>query len=244
LRCAARTRHAEQSDAFGLARHRDGRWEWARAPGVSPSARYQHSAVFVGARLHVSGGALGGGRMVDDTAAWAVLDTEAGQWTTWEGPEMAHVNRLCRQACASVGPLIFIYGGLRGGMLLDDMMVADDNWGESMAERWAAIRVVIDVNEPVWQAWTEEMRLVPQEDPGRLTTDARGGGMPPPGHTASLSQTELMRNSNLVEAAAQEAAAGTHAAAHTHTRTHAHTHTHTTRASLRNESCARVGECC
>jgi hypothetical protein len=30
-----------QSDAFGLARHRDGRWEWARAPGVSPSARYQ-----------------------------------------------------------------------------------------------------------------------------------------------------------------------------------------------------------
>ena len=52
------------------------------------------------------------------------------------------MNRLCRQACASVGPLIFIYGGLRGGMLLDDMMVADDNWGESMAERWAAIRVV------------------------------------------------------------------------------------------------------
>lgn len=148
--------------------------------------------------------------MVDDTAAWAVLDTEAGQWTTWEGPEMAHVNRLCRQACASVGPLIFIYGGLRGGMLLDDMMVADDNWGESMAERWAAIRVVIDVNAPVWQAWTEQMRLVPQADPGRLTTDDRGGGMPAPGSTASLSQTELTRNSNLVEAAAQEAAAGTH----------------------------------
>lgn len=26
-------------DAFGLARHRDGRWEWAAAPGSMPSPR-------------------------------------------------------------------------------------------------------------------------------------------------------------------------------------------------------------
>ena len=62
-------------DAFGLARHRDGRWEWAAAPGSMPVARYQHGAVFVGARLHISGGAVGGGRMVDDAASVAVLDT-------------------------------------------------------------------------------------------------------------------------------------------------------------------------
>lgn len=62
-------------DAFGLARHRDGRWEWAAAPGSMPVARYQHGAVFVGARLHISGGAVGGGRMVEDAASVAVLDT-------------------------------------------------------------------------------------------------------------------------------------------------------------------------
>jgi hypothetical protein len=49
------------ADAFGLARHRDGRWEWAAAPGEAPTARYQHAVTFVGTRLHVSGGALGGG---------------------------------------------------------------------------------------------------------------------------------------------------------------------------------------
>ncbi len=51
-------------DAYGFARHRDGRWEWHAAPGSMPSGRYQHGAVFVGARLHISGGAVGGGRMV------------------------------------------------------------------------------------------------------------------------------------------------------------------------------------
>ena len=52
------------ADAYGFARHRDGRWEWHMAPGQMPSGRYQHGAVFVGARLHISGGAVGGGRMV------------------------------------------------------------------------------------------------------------------------------------------------------------------------------------
>ncbi|QCE15688.1 phenylalanyl-tRNA synthetase alpha chain [Vigna unguiculata] len=31
---------------IGLAKHRDGRWELAIAPGVSPSSRYQHAANF------------------------------------------------------------------------------------------------------------------------------------------------------------------------------------------------------
>ncbi|CAL5390760.1 unnamed protein product [Camellia sinensis] len=68
------------ASAYGLAKHRDGRWEWAIAPGVSPSPRYQHAAVFVNARLHVSGGALGGGRMVEDSSSVAILDTAAGVW--------------------------------------------------------------------------------------------------------------------------------------------------------------------
>lgn len=31
--------------AYTLIKHRDGRWEWSRAPGVAPSPRYQHAAV-------------------------------------------------------------------------------------------------------------------------------------------------------------------------------------------------------
>ena len=81
LLCGGRSADgAPLDDAFGLARHRDGRWEWAAAPGTMPGARYQHGAVFVGARLHVSGGAVGGGKLVDDGSAVAVLDTAAGVW--------------------------------------------------------------------------------------------------------------------------------------------------------------------
>ncbi|KAH9610816.1 hypothetical protein KSS87_006788, partial [Heliosperma pusillum] len=121
------------ASAYGLAKHRDGRWEWAIAPGVSPSSRYQHAAVFVNARLHVSGGALGGGRMVEDSSSVAVLDTAAGVWCDTKsvvttprtgrysadaagGDASVELTRRCRHAAAAVGDLIFIYGGLRGGL--------------------------------------------------------------------------------------------------------------------------------
>ncbi len=54
--------------------------------GNMPTARYQHGAVFVGARLHISGGAVGGGRMVDDQSSIVVLDTAAGTWCTQAEP--------------------------------------------------------------------------------------------------------------------------------------------------------------
>ncbi|GFZ17728.1 BRI1 suppressor 1 (BSU1)-like 2 [Actinidia rufa] len=131
------------ASAYGLAKHRDGRWEWAIAPGVSPSSRYQHAAVFVNARLHVSGGALGGGRMVEDSSSIAVLDTAAGVWCDTKavvtsprtgrysadaagGDAAVELTRRCRHAASAIGDLIFIYGGLRGGVLLDDLLVAED----------------------------------------------------------------------------------------------------------------------
>lgn len=131
------------ASAFGLAKHRDGRWEWAVAPGISPAPRYQHAATFVNARLHVSGGALGGGRMVEDGSNIAVLDTAAGAWLDRKGvvttPRIgrysadspggeasAELTRRCRHAAASVGNSVYIYGGLRAGVLLDDLLVADD----------------------------------------------------------------------------------------------------------------------
>ncbi|CAD5312106.1 unnamed protein product [Arabidopsis thaliana] len=137
------------ASAYGLAKHRDGRWEWAIAPGVSPSSRYQHAAVWMllplwfSFLLHVSGGALGGGRMVEDSSSVAVLDTAAGVWCDTKsvvtsprtgrysadaagGDASVELTRRCRHAAAAVGDLIFIYGGLRGGVLLDDLLVAED----------------------------------------------------------------------------------------------------------------------
>ncbi|GAB2211846.1 hypothetical protein Droror1_Dr00025184, partial [Drosera rotundifolia] len=36
------------------------------------------------------------------------------------------LTRRCRHAATAVGDLIFIYGGLRGGVLLDDLLFAED----------------------------------------------------------------------------------------------------------------------
>ncbi|KAG6785139.1 hypothetical protein POTOM_010864 [Populus tomentosa] len=115
-------------DAYGLLMHRNGQWEWTLAPGVSPSTRYQHAAVFVGARLHVTGGAQKGGRLVEGEAAVAVLDTAAGVWLDRNGivtsskTSKGHAEydpslelmRRCRHASASVGVRIYVYGGLKG----------------------------------------------------------------------------------------------------------------------------------
>lgn len=78
-----------------------------------PAARYQHGAVFVGPRLHISGGAMGGGRMVDEALAAVVLDTAAGMWCTQaplppassaSSPSSQDCNRryVFRQRCMSV----------------------------------------------------------------------------------------------------------------------------------------------
>ncbi|OMP06611.1 hypothetical protein COLO4_08049 [Corchorus olitorius] len=139
------------ADAYGLLMHRNGQWEWTLAPGVSPSPRYQHAAVFVGARLHVTGGALRGGRAIEGEAAIAVLDTAAGVWLDRNGLVTSSRNtkghaeydpslelmRRGRHAAASVGVRIYIYGGLRGDMLLDDFLVAENSPFQS------------DINSPI-----------------------------------------------------------------------------------------------
>ncbi|KAG5514351.1 hypothetical protein RHGRI_035683 [Rhododendron griersonianum] len=139
------------ADAYGLLMHRNGQWEWTLAPGVSPSPRYQHAAVFVGARLHVTGGALRGGRSVEGEAAIAVLDTAAGVWLDRNGlvtssrTSKGHTDndpsvelmRRCRHAAASVGVRVYIYGGLKGDILLDDCLVAENSPLQS------------DINSPV-----------------------------------------------------------------------------------------------
>ncbi|KAK1291747.1 Serine/threonine-protein phosphatase BSL1 [Acorus calamus] len=128
------------SDAYGLLMHTNGRWEWNLAPGVSPSPRYQHAAVFVGTRLHVTGGALRGGRTLEGDSVTAVLDTAPGVWldrngvitssrtnkTVTEFDISLELLRRGRHASASVGNRIYIFGGLRGDILLNDLLIAED----------------------------------------------------------------------------------------------------------------------
>ncbi|KAJ0785870.1 putative protein-serine/threonine phosphatase [Helianthus annuus] len=81
--------------------------------------------------------------MVEDSSSVAVLDTAAGVWCDTTsvvtsprtgrysadaagGDAAVELTRRCRHAAAAVGDLIFIYGGLRGGVLLDDLLVAED----------------------------------------------------------------------------------------------------------------------
>ncbi|MFS7975940.1 putative protein-serine/threonine phosphatase [Helianthus anomalus] len=140
LLCGGRdTSGTPLADAYGLLMHRNGQWEWTLAPGVAPSSRYQHASVFVGARLHVTGGVVRGGRAVDGEAAVAVLDTAAGVWLDRHGLVTAprgnkgqaedpslELMRRCRHAAASVGVRLYVYGGLRGEVLLGDFLVAEN----------------------------------------------------------------------------------------------------------------------
>jgi protein phosphatase len=141
------TRGNPLGDAFGLARHRDGRWEWAPAPGTMPSPRYQHGSVFINGRLHVIGGAVGGGKMVEKGPAVVTLDTTPGMWVSQADPGAEEdLMRRCRHAVAAIGPYVFIHGGLKGSTLLDDFLLAEDATG-------AGELSVCDPRSLPWQEW-------------------------------------------------------------------------------------------
>ncbi|GFH24722.1 serine/threonine-protein phosphatase [Haematococcus lacustris] len=102
-------------------------------------------------RLHISGGAVGGGRMVDEATATVVLDTNAGQWVSpvVASPAGEDFTRRCRHAVSSVGPFVFIYGGLKGSQLLDDLLVADDSNGAELS--------IFDPRAAAWVQWMGAM---------------------------------------------------------------------------------------
>ena len=103
------------------------------------------------ARLHIFGGAVGGGKMVDEASSVVVLDTAAGQWLTQavHGGGSDDVMRRCRHAMASVGPYIFVHGGLKGSTLLEDVLLADDSSGAELS--------ICDPRSPAWQQWINAM---------------------------------------------------------------------------------------
>ncbi|PPS15718.1 hypothetical protein GOBAR_AA04853 [Gossypium barbadense] len=143
------------ASAYGLAKHRDGRWEWAIAPGVSPSPRYQHAAVFVNARLHVSGGALGGGRMVEDSSS------VAGYSLYWKKSDAMVVhkvgNKLSLKAVNPFSDLTFIQC---------------KTWGFPAVPNLFPFLIVLDTAAGVW---CDTKSVVTSPRTGRYSADAAGG---------------------------------------------------------------------
>jgi protein phosphatase len=69
------------NDTWGLRRHRDGNWDWVRAPyklaGTQCVPRYQHTTVFLGSSMIVVGGRTNN---VGESVALDVYDTESSEW--------------------------------------------------------------------------------------------------------------------------------------------------------------------
>ncbi|XP_019094983.1 PREDICTED: serine/threonine-protein phosphatase BSU1-like [Camelina sativa] len=108
---------------------------WTVVPGVAPSPRYQHTAVFEGTRMHVFGGVLNEDSLIDGEPIVAVLDTDTGEWLDVTPPETSasgskrrnqyQLMQRCHHAAASVGNCIYVHGGIKKDLLLAHCLVAE-----------------------------------------------------------------------------------------------------------------------
>ncbi len=74
------TDQSSLADTWGLRKHRDGRWDWVKAPyktETTPTPRYQHSTLFLGPLMIVIGGRT---NQVGEDVAMEVYDTESSEW--------------------------------------------------------------------------------------------------------------------------------------------------------------------
>ena len=93
-------------DTWGLRRHRDGRWDWVKAPykpnTEEPLARYQHSTIFVGTLMIVLGGRTNN---VGENVQLEVYETESSEWR-----KFTTLQRF-RHTVWAVDANIFMHGG-------------------------------------------------------------------------------------------------------------------------------------
>ena len=93
-------------DTWGLRRHRDGRWDWVKAPyknsSEGPIPRYQHSALFIGPLMMVIGGRT---NQVGEVVPLEVYDTESSEWYKFNS-----VQRF-RHSCWVSSNQVYVHGG-------------------------------------------------------------------------------------------------------------------------------------
>ncbi|CAD8102091.1 unnamed protein product [Paramecium primaurelia] len=94
------------NDTWGLRRHRDGRWDWVRAPYRSqtdqPAQRYQHSTLFLGTLMLVIGGRSNN---VGETLPFEIYDTETSDWYKFQP-----IQRF-RHSSWLVEQFLYLHGG-------------------------------------------------------------------------------------------------------------------------------------
>mmetsp|Transcript_8079 Transcript_8079/g.7936 ORF Transcript_8079/g.7936 Transcript_8079/m.7936 type:complete len:580 (-) Transcript_8079:33-1772(-) len=97
---------AALNDTWGLRRHRDGRWDWVRAPykpnGEQPVPRYQHASLFIGSTMMVLGGRT---NQVGEVVPLEAYDTENSEWFKFNS-----IQRF-RHACWSLDSDVYVHGG-------------------------------------------------------------------------------------------------------------------------------------
>ena len=93
-------------DTWGLRRHRDGRWDWIKAPyksnGEDPLARYQHSTIFVGTLMIVLGGRT---NTAGENVLMEIYETENSEWKKFNS-----IQRF-RHTVWAVDQTIYMHGG-------------------------------------------------------------------------------------------------------------------------------------
>ena len=93
------------NDSWGLRKHRDGRWDWVKAPykaSISPTHRYQHTTLFIDSLMIVAGGRT---NTVGESVPLEVYDTESSEWFRFSS-----VLRF-RHTCIALDSVLFIHGG-------------------------------------------------------------------------------------------------------------------------------------
>jgi hypothetical protein len=95
-------------------------WTQITTSGTPPPARHSHLAFVVGTRFFVFGGTDGSRRFLGDLH---VLDTTINAWST---PLIAgSVPPRCAAACAVVGSLVYIHGGINSSGVIRELRVFD-----------------------------------------------------------------------------------------------------------------------
>eukprot|EP01022_Parablepharisma_sp_SALTPOND_P026292 TRINITY_DN626_c0_g1_i2.p1 TRINITY_DN626_c0_g1~~TRINITY_DN626_c0_g1_i2.p1 ORF type:complete len:812 (-),score=35.03 TRINITY_DN626_c0_g1_i2:3904-6339(-) len=97
--------HDPRNDTWGLRRHRNGTWEWVRAPykaGKPPAARYQHCAVFTNTLMLVVGGRS---NTIGESLGIVSYDTETLGWGSVAG------FPCFRHSCWVYGSSLYSFGG-------------------------------------------------------------------------------------------------------------------------------------
>ncbi|OMJ71427.1 hypothetical protein SteCoe_30361 [Stentor coeruleus] len=93
------------NDSWGLRKHRDGKWDWVKAPyktSIAPTHRYQHTTLFIDSLMVVVGGRT---NTVGESVPLEVYDTESSEWFRFNS-----VLRF-RHTCISLDSTLFIHGG-------------------------------------------------------------------------------------------------------------------------------------